>query len=87
MFPLDQKTTSVKKTRAPKVIEYIDFVEADPVDMKALFAKGSGSISMAKADKSDHLLPDDIHFSSKDLLKLFTNPEIKVFAITFRGLV
>ena len=71
------------KLRKPKVVkeqEHIDFLSTEPIDVNVLFAKSSASITLPKNDKnrSDHLLPDDMHFSSKDLLKLFSNSQFPV---------
>ena len=67
------------KKKTPKVQEHIDFLSAESIDLNALLVKASGSINLSKSEKSNHLLPEDMHFSSRDLLKLFTNPEFKVF--------
>jgi len=64
----------------------IDFMDSTLIDPSKLFAKSSKSINISRSsDKNklarNNLLPEDMHFSSKDLLRLFLKP--KCF-ITFR---
>ena len=62
----------------------IDFIAGEDVDEDALFATDKRTkISMSSvqetAVKDDtHLLPNDMHFSSKQLLKLFLKPTFSV---------
>ena len=71
------------KKRIPKEVELINFLDPNPVDLKALFSQGS-SINLPKADKlkTKHLLPEDLHISYKNIAKLFSNPEYKVLPKT-----
>ncbi len=62
----------------------INFATAE-VDLRSVFAKppSSASITLGKAailerNESKHLLPDDLHFTSANLLKLFIKPEWKL---------
>ncbi|TPX55552.1 hypothetical protein PhCBS80983_g05222 [Powellomyces hirtus] len=69
----------VKKKR--KIEETIDFLSAEAPDLAKLFAPATATITLPKQQektKSDHLLPDDMHFSSKDLLRLFLKPQYKI---------
>ena len=62
----------------------INFAAAE-VDLRSIFAKppSSASITLGKAailerNESKHLLPDDLHFTSANLLKLFIKPDWKL---------
>ncbi|KAJ3188888.1 hypothetical protein HDU85_004602 [Gaertneriomyces sp. JEL0708] len=75
----DAAATAAKRKRKPEFV--LDFVDAPPVNPAALFAPATASITLPKPNertKSTHLLPDDMHFSSKDFLKLFLKPEHKI---------
>ncbi|KAJ3150236.1 hypothetical protein HDU89_003325 [Geranomyces variabilis] len=70
---------TVRKKR--KVEDTIDFLAEEQVNLEALFAPATASIVLPKQQdktRSNHLLPDDMHFSSKDLLKLFLKPQYKI---------
>lgn len=61
----------------------IDFINS-VIDFRQIFSKPTtaGQISLTKAailerNEQDHLLPDDLHFSSNSLLKLFIKPNWK----------
>jgi len=61
----------------------IDFFAEDDVDEDILFATGGASINLPKTQwksKSRNLLPDDIHFNSKQLLRLFLKPKAMLHA-------
>jgi len=67
-----------KKKREKKVFR-IDFFSQDDANSnkKSIWGpKGGATIRLAevKGTKSTHLLPDDLHFSSKNLTRLFTKP-------------
>jgi condensin complex subunit 2 len=73
------------KKREKKQPEWLDFSAA--VDSKKLFASGKASITLpakakrgaaAAGSKDEHLLPDDKHFSSQQLLRLFLKPKAAV---------
>ncbi|CAN6674405.1 condensin complex subunit 2 [Trichomonascus vanleenenianus] len=72
------------KKRSPKEKEplYIDFMDEDgDIDESVLFAEGGASINIPKSQwktKTRNLLPDDRHFSSKNLVKLFIKPKGKI---------
>lgn len=58
----------------------VDFINS-VIDFRQIFSKptNSSQISLTKAsilerNEQDHLLPDDLHFSSSNLLKLFIKP-------------
>ncbi|KAG2172731.1 hypothetical protein INT43_000078 [Umbelopsis isabellina] len=68
-----------KSKKAKKVPFEIDFLNSEDLDEATLFANDKkGSITMAvKRDSknSTHLLPDDMHFSSRQLLHYFLKPD------------
>jgi len=68
-----------KTKRKPKVVFEIDFLNSEDVDEDVLFAndkKGSITLPVKRDSKnSRHLLPNDMHFSSKQLLHYFLKPE------------
>jgi hypothetical protein len=69
--------TASRKRREKKVF-MIDFVGGESVDPKKLFAKGTPATLNLPKDKKGSpsllVLPVDVHFSSKELTKLFTKP-------------
>ncbi|KAJ3154952.1 hypothetical protein HDU86_004471 [Geranomyces michiganensis] len=72
-------TSTVRKKR--KLEETIDFLADEDIDLETIFAPATASIVLPKQQdktRSNHLLPDDMHFSSKDLLKLFLKPQYKI---------
>lgn len=76
--PEDEEAAPKKKGgKAPLVI---NFLEAAEVDENELFAPADASAlsisntNLADSRKQTHLLPDDIHFSSKQLLRMFLKP-------------
>lgn len=76
--PEDEEAAPKKKGgRAPLVI---NFLEAEEVNEEELFAPAEASSlllppgQLADSRKSTYLLPDDIHFSSKQLLRMFMKP-------------
>ncbi|KAF9180163.1 hypothetical protein BGZ51_006417 [Haplosporangium sp. Z 767] len=77
--PTEEETGGPKK-RSGKVPLVINFTEAEEVDEDELFAPAEASSLMftpaneAEHQKSKHILPDDIHFSSKQLLRMFMKP-------------
>jgi condensin complex subunit 2 len=80
------KSRSRKNSKVEKVA--IDFVNS-VIDFRQIFSKPttSGQISLTKAailerNEHDHLLPDDFHFSSSSLLKLFIKPNWKMKSAT-----
>lgn len=61
----------------------IDFFAEDDVDEDVIFATGGASINLPKTQwksKSRNLLPDDMHFNSKQLLRLFLKPKAMLHA-------
>ncbi|KAJ2959185.1 hypothetical protein NQZ79_g5320 [Umbelopsis isabellina] len=68
-----------KSKKAKKAPFEIDFLNSEDLDEATLFANDKkGSITMAvKRDSknSTHLLPDDMHFSSRQLLHYFLKPD------------
>lgn len=71
-----------KTKKAKKAPFEIDFLNSEDLDEATLFANDKkGSITMAvKRDSknSTHLLPDDMHFSSRQLLHYFLKPDHSV---------
>ncbi|KAI9498442.1 condensin complex subunit 2/barren [Zychaea mexicana] len=69
-----------KSRKKQKQAFQIDFIAGEDVDEDMLFATDKRTkISMSSVQESAvkddiHLLPDDMHFSSKQLLKLFLKP-------------
>lgn len=67
----------------------LDF-EAAPVDISTIFVKGNpATITLSRTmlderREKDHLLPEDLHYSSSELLHLFINP---AWTVLFPGLV
>lgn len=80
-----QSSTAAPSRRASKQERpAIDFASTE-VDLRSVFAKApaSSSITLGKAailerKESNHLLPDDLHFTSANLLKLFIKPDWKL---------
>jgi len=76
-------TQETKKPRKEKEVFEIDFFSTEDVDEEALFATGGASINLPKTQwksKTRHLLPDDMHFNSKQLLRLFLKPKAMLHA-------
>ncbi|KAF9349538.1 hypothetical protein BGX34_001753, partial [Mortierella sp. NVP85] len=77
--PAEDEVSGPKK-RSGKTQLFIDFVDAPEVDEDELFAPADAASLMftaaneAENRKSKHVLPDDIHFSSKQLLRMFLKP-------------
>ena len=75
--------SETKKPRKEKEVFEIDFFSTDDVDEDVLFATGGASINLPKTQwksKSRNLLPDDMHFNSKQLLRLFLKPKAMLHA-------
>jgi len=56
-------------------------MESEDLDERIIFSSGGSIINAPKlAEKVSHghLLPDDMHFSSKQLLQLFLKPQFMV---------
>ena len=72
-----------KKPRKEKEVFTIDFFATEDIDEDTLFATGGASINLPKTQlksKSRNLLPDDMHFNSKQLLRLFLKPKAMLHA-------
>ncbi|KAL1917754.1 uncharacterized protein VTP21DRAFT_3588 [Calcarisporiella thermophila] len=71
-----------KKRRKEKEVVEIDFINGMDIDEEVLFApasKSSITLPEFKPDKEPtHLLPDDMHFSSRQLLRLFLKPSFSL---------
>lgn len=81
--------TGKGKKRAKKPLEWLDYSEdAEVPHVKTMFASSSASIRMPAAkkkhgtaayeSKEDYLMPNDMHFSSQQLLRLFLKPKAAV---------
>ncbi|KAF9398985.1 hypothetical protein BGX21_006984 [Mortierella sp. AD011] len=87
--PGEEEAAGPKKRNA-KVPLVINFVDAPEVDEDELFAPAEASSLMftaateAENRKSKHVLPDDIHFSSKQLLRMFMKPSFIIKSKTKR---
>ncbi|KAJ2781380.1 hypothetical protein H4R18_002910 [Coemansia javaensis] len=70
-----------KRKRTEKQAFFTDFVNGPDVDAAQLFAKPAraSAITMAKkaAHGQTHTLPEDVHFSSKNLFNLLLKPMLK----------
>ncbi|ODV90924.1 hypothetical protein CANCADRAFT_44552 [Tortispora caseinolytica NRRL Y-17796] len=80
-FTLEKlKQSKVKEARAKKSELIIDFSEVSP-DVEELFRPGRASINLPRkqlSNSSRFLLPDDCHFSSERILRLFIKPESRI---------
>lgn len=75
--------TQIPKRRIEKVKEpfFIDFFSSEGPDENELFAKDGSSLNMPKhqyKSKTRNMLPNDEHFSSQALIKLFLKPNAQV---------
>lgn len=72
-------TTKKKQPAKEKEPFFIDFLSDEhDVDESVIFAEGGTSINIPRTQwksKDKHLLPDDKHFTSKNLVKLFLKPK------------
>ncbi|KAJ2795270.1 hypothetical protein H4R20_005938, partial [Coemansia guatemalensis] len=70
-----------KRKRTDKQAYYTDFMDGPDVGAAELFAKPvrASVITMSKkaAQNQNHTLPEDVHFSSKNLFNLFLKPKLK----------
>ena len=70
--PTETKKTREKKNKEPVYINFIDSEDLDERDERMIFSPGGSKINAPKlAEKVSHghLLPDDMHFSSKKLFR------------------
>lgn len=80
-FMVSSDTVSEPKKRATKEKDtfFINFVDGDhEVDESVIFTEGGSSINIPKTQwksKNRNLLPDDRHFTSRNLIKLFLKPK------------
>ncbi|KAF9433267.1 hypothetical protein BGZ76_009672 [Entomortierella beljakovae] len=80
--PGEEEGNAGPKKRGAKVPLVINFMDAEEVDEEELFAPADPSSLTFTASieaenrKSTHVFPDDIHFSSKQLLRMFTKPSL-----------
>ncbi|KAG0369980.1 hypothetical protein BGZ54_008165 [Gamsiella multidivaricata] len=78
--PAEEEATGGPKKRSGKVPLVINFLDVAEIDEDELFAPAEKSSLLftaaneAENRKSKHLLPDDVHFSSKQLLRMFMKP-------------
>ncbi|KAG5437526.1 hypothetical protein PCANB_000954 [Pneumocystis canis] len=76
------ETTETKKPREKKEPFLIDFFDDQPIDFHSLFYPGGANIYLPKTQcisKTRNLLPDDIYFNSKQLLRFFIKPKLRIF--------
>ncbi|KAJ2334847.1 hypothetical protein GGI00_001661, partial [Coemansia sp. RSA 2681] len=70
-----------KRKRTEKAVYFTDFMNGQDVSAETLFAKPlrASTITMSKkaALNQDHTLPEDVHFSSKNLFNLILKPRLK----------
>ncbi|CCX35405.1 Condensin complex subunit 2 [Taphrina deformans PYCC 5710] len=73
---------AVKRPRKEKEVTTIDFLSSEgEVDQDTIFAPGGTSINLPKtqwSSKTRNLLPEDKHFNSESLLRLFLKPAMKI---------
>ncbi|CAI4054728.1 hypothetical protein SKDZ_02G0130 [Saccharomyces kudriavzevii ZP591] len=78
----DDKLTDAKKKNKPKKVLEIDFFQIDDGFEDKIFApKGRTKIDMPiknRKNDSHYLLPDDFHFSTERITRLFIKPEQKM---------
>nr|OQO20703.1 hypothetical protein B0A51_11989 [Rachicladosporium sp. CCFEE 5018] len=73
----------VRKEKEPFEIDFLAPMSSDLASMLYTKASSNAAISLPKREwrsKTRNLLPDDKHFNSKDLLKLFLKPKAKLGA-------
>ncbi|OLL24718.1 Condensin complex subunit 2 [Neolecta irregularis DAH-3] len=73
----ENSSSAEPRKRKEKEVFQIDFMDADNLDEDSLFSQGGATIYLPKTQwksTTRNLLPDDIHFSSKQLLSLFIKP-------------
>ncbi|EMR08860.1 hypothetical protein PNEG_02646 [Pneumocystis murina B123] len=71
-----------KKHKEKKEPFLIDFFNDKPIDFDSLFSPGGTNIYLPKTQwisKTRNLLPDDIYFNSKQLLRFFIKPKSRIF--------
>ncbi|KAJ2225405.1 hypothetical protein EV180_003424 [Coemansia sp. RSA 518] len=70
-----------KRKRSEKHVYFTDFMNCEDVRAETLFAKPprASAITMSKkaAQNQNHTLPEDVHFSSKNLFNLLLKPKLK----------
>ncbi|WFD26102.1 hypothetical protein MNAN1_001077 [Malassezia nana] len=82
--PTEVASDKRPKARAPKEAQVVDFLSPTPAphaqDLFAPSATPSGITlsKAAQASKDSHLLPEDQHFNSKRLLRLFLKPKATI---------
>lgn len=75
--------TREKKKKEPVSINFID---SEDLDEQIIFSSGGSIINapkLAERVSHGHLLPEDMHYSSKKLLKLFLKPKFMVIINLF----
>ena len=79
----DEGAAPKKRVEKQKEPFFIDFLSPDgEVNEDTLFADGGSSINIPKSQhkcKTRNLLPNDEHFSSQSLIKLFLKPQAQFF--------
>lgn len=78
-----EKVTKPRKEKEPFEIDFAAPMSQELANMLYTTAQNNSTICLPKKEwksKSRNLLPDDKHFNSKDLLKLFLKPKAKLGA-------
>ncbi|THZ60795.1 barren [Aureobasidium pullulans] len=73
--------TTKKKEKEPFEIDFMSPMNQQLADLLYIPAPSNATISLPKKDwksKTRNLLPDDKHFSSRDLLRLFLKPKARM---------
>lgn len=74
------KKRAEKQVREPFLIDFLSTEE--PISESVLFTDGGSYINLPKTQhksKTRNLLPDDQHFSSQSIIKLFLKPKAQMF--------
>ncbi|WFD33430.1 hypothetical protein MCUN1_000243 [Malassezia cuniculi] len=81
--PQDASEAASKPARRRKEVQPIDFSDAGAVDAQTIFAPSTSRTGIkmlrSQVSASTHLLPEDQHYSSKRLMRLFLKPKAAIF--------
>ncbi|KAI8324753.1 barren [Martensiomyces pterosporus] len=70
-----------KRKRSEKQAYFTDFINGDDVSAETLFVKPARASAITMTKKAimnqEHTLPEDVHFSSKNLFNLLLKPKLK----------
>ncbi|KAJ1961558.1 hypothetical protein GGI12_003184 [Dipsacomyces acuminosporus] len=70
-----------KRKRSEKQVYFTDFINGDDASAESLFIKPARASAITMSKKAimnqEHTLPEDVHFSSKNLFNLLLKPKLK----------